>query len=311
MATTSGADPGRSAAVGVPVAGRRRLVALGEAIAGIGATARPDLPWRLTRDPWAVLVSEVMTQQTQVARVVPSYRRFMARFPTPVACATASVGEVLTHWDGLGYNRRARNLHRTATVVVARHGGRLPTTLSGLLDLPGVGPYTARAVLAFAFDADVGVVDTNAGRVLARAVAGRPLKAAEAQATVDAMVPAGRGWAFNQGLLDIGALHCTRRSPECGGCPISRRCAWSRSGRGTADPAGGSAGAPRRQTAFEGSDRQGRGRLVAALRRGPVSLPSLADATGWTDDGGRAARVADDLVAEGLAVRTGRSLTLP
>ncbi len=310
MPTTSGTDVGRAAG-GVPVDGRRRLAALGEAIAAIGPSARPDLPWRLTRDPWAVLVSEVMAQQTQVTRVVPSFERFMARFPTPAACAAATVGEVLTFWDGLGYNRRARNLHRTASVVVARHGGRLPTALPGLLDLPGVGPYTARAVLAFAFGADVGLVDTNAGRVLARAVAGRPLRAAEAQATVDAMVPAGKGWDFNQGLLDIGALCCTRRSPDCGRCPIARRCRWRRSGNAAADPAGGSAGASRRQPAFEGSDRQGRGRLVAALRRGPVPVSSLADAAGWSGDRDRAARVAEALVAEGLAVRTGRVLTLP
>jgi A/G-specific adenine glycosylase len=125
---------------------------------------RPELPWRSTRDPWSVLVSEVMAQQTQVARVVPAYQRFLVAFPTPAACAAAPLAAILRAWAGLGYNRRAKSLHRAAIVVVDRHGGRVPGTLDDLLGLPGVGPYTARAVLAFAFGADVGVVDTNAGR---------------------------------------------------------------------------------------------------------------------------------------------------
>src|SRR5690606_14991271 len=125
-----------------------------------------DLPWRRTRDPWSVLVSELMLQQTQVARVLPRYSAFLARWPTPAMCAAASVGEVVEAWAGLGYNRRAVHLHRCAVVVVDEHGGRLPTDLPGLLALPGIGPYTARAVLAFAHEADeVGVVDTNAARV--------------------------------------------------------------------------------------------------------------------------------------------------
>src|SRR5258708_33801022 len=133
-----------------------------------GARHRRDLPWRRVRNPWAVLVSELMLQQTQTARVIPAWTTFMNRFPTVRACAVSSVGEVITQWHGLGYNRRAVHLHRAAVAVVEQHGGEIPRQLDALLALPGIGPYTARAVLAFAFEDDVGVLDTNAGRILAR-----------------------------------------------------------------------------------------------------------------------------------------------
>jgi A/G-specific adenine glycosylase len=264
---------------------------------------RPELPWRSTRDPWSVLVSEVMAQQTQVARVVPAYGRFLLAFPTPAACAAAPLAAILRAWAGLGYNRRARNLHRAAIVVVDRHGGRVPGTLDDLLGLPGVGPYTARAVLAFAFGADVGVVDTNAGRVLSRAVAGRSMTAAEAQRLVDAMVPGGRGWSFGQALLDLGASVCVAGEPRCHLCPVRRRCRWSATGRRDADPARGSAGVSTAQSAFAGSDRQGRGRLVAALRHRDLPPDEIPSAMGWPDDPARAARVLDGLLRDGLVVR--------
>jgi A/G-specific adenine glycosylase len=278
----------------------------------IGDTRRPDLPWRHTRDPWAVLVSETLAQQTQLARVVPAYHRFLAAFPDPAACASAPLGDVLRAWDGMGYNRRAKNLHGAARAIVGDHAGAVPDDLAALLALPGVGPYTARAVLAFAFGHDVGVVDTNAGRVIARGVAGRPVGAAEAQATVDAMVPPGRGWPFGQALLDLGATVCTAREPGCPLCPVRRRCRWWAAGRPDPDPARGSAGVSVAQPRFAGSDRQGRGRIVAALRAGPLPADGLAAAAGWPDDPGRAARVADRLVAEGLVVRDRRgALRLP
>jgi len=159
---------------------------------------RRDLPWRDTRDPWAVLIAEIMAQQTQVNRVVPRWHEFLERWPTPAVLAAASLADVLRAWQGLGYPRRAANLHRSAQVVVADPGlgGSLPDTLEGLLALPGIGPYTARAVLAFAHEADVGVVDTNTGRILAR-VGGRRLGARAAQVAADAWVPAGEGWAWN------------------------------------------------------------------------------------------------------------------
>jgi A/G-specific adenine glycosylase len=270
--------------------------------AGSG-TRRPDLPWRSTRDPWAVLVSEVMAQQTQLSRVVPAYRRFLDRFPDPAACASAPLADVLRAWEGLGYNRRAANLHRTAVALVTDHGGRVPDDLATLMGLPGIGSYTARAVLAFAFEADIGVVDTNAGRVLARAVAGHPIPLREAQRLVDSMVPAGGGWEFGQALLDLGASVCQSGVPRCGECPLRRRCRWAARGLDLPDPALGSAAVSVPQSPFVGSDRQGRGRLVDRLRRGGVQPDRVAEAAGWPDDPDRAARVAGDLVAEGLAVR--------
>jgi A/G-specific adenine glycosylase len=298
-----------------------RVRALGTAIetwgsSNLGATRRDDLPWRSTRDPWSVLVAEALAQQTQLSRVIPAYHRFLGAYPTPAACAAAPLGDVLIAWAGMGYNRRARNLHRAAAAIVADHGGEVPDALDALLALPGVGPYTARAVLAFAFERDVGVVDTNAGRVLARAAAGRTLGKDEAQTLVDAMVPPGKGWSFGQALLDLGATVCTSRAPDCGACPVRRRCRWARSGRPDPDPARGSAGVSAGVSAagspFAGSDRQGRGRLVAALREGPVAPVGQAAAAGWPDDPSRARRVADGLVADGLAVRGGNgTLRLP
>jgi A/G-specific adenine glycosylase len=280
----------------------------GALLAWWGEHGRHDLPWRATRDPWAVLVSELMLQQTQVARVIPKYHAFIARFPDPPACAASAAGEVVTLWAGLGYNRRALNLHRAAVVVNDQHAGRLPDDLTGLLALPGIGPYTARAVLAFAFERDVGVVDTNAARVLARVEGGR-LTLGEVQRAADAAVPPGDAWAWNQAMLDLGASVCTARAPACERCPVRASCAWRGSGP---DPAVGSAGVSGRQSRFDGSDRQGRGRLVDALRRGPVARAAIAEAMGWPDDPTRAERVAATVVADGLAVRddTG-TLTLP
>ena len=271
---------------------------------------RRDLPWRRTRDPWAILVSELMLQQTQVARVIPKYHAFLDRFPDPASCAAAPAGAVVEAWAGLGYNRRAVQLHRAATVVVERHGGRLPDGIDALLALPGIGPYTARAVATFAFEAPAGVVDTNAARVLARAVAGRRVVGRERQAIADGMVPAGRGWAWNQAILDLGATVCTSGTPHCQGCPLAAApaCAWFGAGRPDPDPAAGPAGRP---PPFAGSDRQGRGRLVDALRRGPVPRDGIALAAGWPDDPVRASRAAAGLVADGLAVDAGDVLALP
>jgi A/G-specific adenine glycosylase len=244
-----------------------------------------------------------MLQQTQVSRVVPKWHAFLARFPTPASCAAAPSGEVVALWAGLGYNRRALNLHRAAVAVVADHGGRVPGDLDALLALPGIGPYTARAVLVFAYERDIGLVDTNAGRFLARAVAGRPLARAEAQAVADAAVPPGHGWAWGQAVFDLGAGRCTKRAPGCGGCPLRGVCQWQLSGGLGPDPAGGSAGVSTPQSRFEGSFRQGRGRLVDALRVGPLPGPAVALAAGWPADPERAEAAARSLVADGLAFR--------
>lgn len=273
------------------------------------AAAHRDLPWRRTRDPWAVLVSEAMLQQTQVARVVPKYHDFLERFPTPATCAAASQGEVVTLWAGLGYNRRAVQLHRAARAMVAEHDGAVPDSIASLLALPGVGPYTARAVLAFAFEQDAAIVDTNVARVLARRE-GHRLRPAEVQRLADGWLPAGSAWAWNQGMLDLGATRCTPRAPRCDGCPVAAGCAWAVEGNPDPDPAVGSAGVSGGQSRFEGSDRQGRGRLIDALRRGPVDERDLAVVMGWPDDEERAARVAAGLVAEGIVASDGTQFSL-
>lgn len=263
-----------------------------------------DLPWRRTRDPWGVLVSEVMAQQTQVARIIPRWEAFMERFPTPESLAEAPLADLLRLWQGLGYPRRARALHEAARRI--RDSGRFPSTVEQLMDLPGVGPYTARAVAAFAFDLDVGVLDTNVGRLLAR-LAGERLRPAAAQTMADDLVPKGDAWIWNQVVMDFGATVCTARTPRCDGCPVNKQCAWAGSTERT-DPAQGSAGVSGKQARFEGSDRQARGRLLAALVDGPI----LAVAVAVVMD--RDSVVADcllaDLVAEGLCRRVDDEIVL-
>lgn len=238
-----------------------------------------------------------MLQQTQVDRVVPHYERFVEAYPTPAACAAGGPAEVVRRWSGLGYNRRALNLHRAAASIVDLHGGLVPPKDEELRALPGVGPYTARAVRSFGFGEDVAAVDTNGVRVLARAVAGSRLTAANAFALGDRLVPRTGSWEFNQSMFDLGATVCSAR-PDCAHCPLRRQCVWRR--RGGGDPWRASPAA-RRQSAFSGSDRQGRGRLLEALRRGNVPAAAIPVACGWPEDGARAQRVAAALVEEGFA----------
>ena len=285
------------------------------AVLGWAAGRRDDLPWRHTRDPWAVLVSELMLQQTQVSRVVPRWHRFLERFPTVAVCAAAGVGAVVEEWAGLGYNRRAVGLHRAAVTIVEQHGGAVPDDLDDLRALPGIGPYTARAVLAFAYERDVAVVDTNVGRILARQ-SGQRCTAKVAQERADDLVPAGEGWAWNQAMLDLGALVCTKRTPTCEACPVASTCAWSADGRPEPDPAVGSAGVSTGQSPFEGSFRQGRARLLDVVRLGdPVPPANFTAACGWLDreDGDADARdAAASLVRDGLvAACDDGSLVLP
>jgi A/G-specific adenine glycosylase len=252
-----------------------------------------DLPWRRTRDPWAVLVSELMLQQTGVARVEPRYRAFLRRFPDPATCAAATVGDVVSLWQGLGYNRRAVNLHRCASAVVAEHGGRLPVTIDELVALPGIGPYTARAVLAFAHEQPIGILDVNVARTLSRLLGRRV-----SQADADALAAAPEDpWSWNQAVMELGATTCRPR-PLCDDCPVASQCAWRGGEDGGPDPWVRS----RQQSRFEGSDRQGRGRLVDALRLGPVASADLPAVMGWPDDQARADRVARTLLPDGLAV---------
>jgi A/G-specific adenine glycosylase len=273
-----------------------------QALLSWSARTRRDLPWRRTRDPWAILVSELMLQQTQVPRVLPKYEAFLRRFPTPAACAALPVGAVIDEWAGLGYNRRAVNLHRAAVAIVEHHDGSLPDDLAALLALPGVGLYTARAVLAFAFERDVGLVESNTARVLARS-SNRVLSAREAQVLADELVPLRQGWAWNQAMIDLGATVCLRRAPRCEACPIRDVCRWD----GGPDPAWPA----NRQSTFAGSDRQGRGRLVDVLRRGPVPVEDVPEACGWLADAARAHRAAESLVADGLAKLDDGVLSLP
>lgn len=267
------------------------------AVLAWGAPRLRDLPWRATRDPWAVLVAEVMLQQTQVDRVVPKWQAFLAVYPSPAGCAAAALGDVLRLWQGLGYPRRARNLHATAQAVVEHHDGALPADLDALLALPGIGPYTARAVLAFAFERDVAVVDTNIARVLAR-VAGERLTARRVQAAADQLTPVGDGWLWNQTVMDLGAVVCRPR-PRCDECPTCHTCRWALAGCPDPDPATGSAGVSTPQARFEGSMRQRRGAVLRRLGAGPAPLAALDPEAVAT------------LVGDGLVVVSGGVARLP
>jgi len=238
-----------------------------------------------------------MLQQTQADRVIPKWRAFIDAYPDAVACASASLADVLRLWQGLGYPRRARNLRHAAELIVERHAGVLPDDLDALLALPGIGPYTARAVLAFAFERDVAVVDTNIARVLARSV-GERLTPKRAQAIADDAVPNGDGWIWNQVIMDLGATLC-RPTPVCSPCPIRGSCSWNRAGHPDPDPAVGSAGVSTRQAPFDGSDRQARGRVLAALHEGSRPLEEF--------DG----RILATLVSDRLVEVDGHTARLP
>lgn len=299
---------------GAPIAGLDERDGRHARLIGWWEAERRNLPWRRTRDPWLVLVSEVMLQQTQVDRVLPYFEAFAERWPTPEQCAAAELAEVLAAWQGLGYPRRARNLWQTAAIITERHGGGMPANLDDLLALPGVGPYTARAVQAFALGIDTGVVDTNVGRILARWT-GRRLGPREAQHIADELVPVGESWAWNQAMMDLGAQVCTRRDPSCGRCPVQPWCAWGSAfvgsePSGQPDPADRSAGVSARQAPFEGSDRQARGRLLAALSDGPLPTARAAAAMRLEHDAARAQRLVAELIAEGLVSAAASQLRL-
>ena len=193
------------------------------------AQAKRDLDWRRTRDPYHVWISEIMLQQTRVATVLPYYRRFLARFATVEALARAKIDAVLRHWAGLGYYSRARNLHRAAQQIVAQHGGEFPRTLEEAVALPGIGPYTAAAVLSIAYGEPHSVLDGNVARVLARleAIRGdlrRPQRWRKLAAAADRLLPAKTAGDWNQAMMELGATVCLPRAPQCGACPVMRWC---------------------------------------------------------------------------------------
>ena len=274
--------------------------------------ARP-LPWRAAEvSPWAVLVSEFMLQQTQVARVVPKWEAWIRRWPTPAALASEPPAEAVRAWDRLGYPRRALWLHRAAVEIVERHGGEVPDDLDALLALQGIGPYTARAIAAFAFGRRHPVVDTNTRRVIARAVLGQaqpgPPSTARDLAEMSAVLPESDAAArvFNAAAMELGATVCTARTPDCDACPIATACAWRLAGYPAYD-------GPRKavQARFEGSDRQVRGLVMRELRAAhrPVARDELTRL--WAD-AAQLDRAIDGLVADGLAVADPQgSLGLP
>jgi A/G-specific adenine glycosylase len=269
-------------------------------------TLSRDLPWIAHRDPWAVLVSEVMLQQTQTSRVIGPWTTFIASFPSPRSCADAPLSTVLRLWSGLGYHRRAKALHDAAKVIRDEFDGTVPRAVVDLRRLPGVGEYTANAVASFAFGDGVAVVDTNVGRVLARAIANRTLGLVEARTLANELLPRSNGSSFNQSMLDLGAQFCTS-APKCASCPVARVCAWNI--EGGPDPAPRSAAVSRPQSKFQGSERQARGRLLAALRERPRTMRHLVACVEGADVE-RGATLVAGLIADGLVERRGQLVRL-
>lgn len=269
-------------------------------LAWYGRNAR-DLPWRRPdASPWAVVVSEIMLQQTPVTRVLPAYRAWLERWPSPAALAAASPGDAVRQWGRLGYPRRALRLHAAATRMVDHHGGAVPSSYAELRRLPGIGAYTAAAVAAFAFGQRHPVLDTNVRRVLARVLTGAPHPPRTGTVAethlAESLLPAHPATAarWSVAAMELGALVCTARAPRCTECPVAAHCAWRLAGQPPAVTS-----ARRRGQRYAGTDRQARGRLLAILRaaEGPVSPEALA--AGWEESGQRV-RALEGLVADGL-----------
>lgn len=289
-----------------------------------------DLPWRAPgTSAWAILLSEIMSQQTPVARVAPLWRQWLDNWPTPADLAVAPTDEILRAWANLGYPRRALRLRECAAAIVDRHDGEVPDTVSDLLALPGIGEYTARAVAAFAFGRAVPVVDTNVRRVHRRLARGEflqgPAKTGDLADVADlmpwvdddpALVKKGydnprhdvaarpEALSMCSSLMELGATVCTARSPKCSECPVSSRCRWVALGR-PEPSAADSAAAKKRVQKFEGTDRQVRGRIMAILRGEGASAATSVTATvaelvDTSEDEAQRSRALDSLVADGL-----------
>ena len=271
-----------------------------------------DLPWRAPDfGAWGILVSEIMLQQTPVARVIPRLEQWLRRWPTPADLAASPPGEAVRAWDRLGYPRRALRLHAAAVAITQQHGGVVPSNVDELLALPGIGDYTARAVAAFAFGLRHPVVDTNVRRVIARAVEGRaeagPPSTRRDLAAMEALLPASLPDArlFNAAMMELGAVVCTARAPRCDVCPIADSCAWRAEGYPAYE-------GPRAavQARFEGSDRQVRGLIMAELRGSEIPLAAAELETVWPDAVQRDRALAG-LLADGLAVEVAQGYELP
>jgi A/G-specific adenine glycosylase len=270
-----------------------------------------DLPWRRpTATAWGVLVSEFMLQQTPVARVLPVYDAWLERWPHPADLAAEASGEAIRAWGRLGYPRRAVRLHAAATAITEQHGGQVPDDYDALRALPGVGDYTASAILAFAFGRRQPVLDTNVRRVLARVVSGdefppNAVTVAERAAARD-LLPADEPTAatWSVALMELGALVCTATAPRCDACPVRTSCAWHAAGHPAYD------GPPRRGQAWAGTDRQCRGRLMALARDAEGSVSAVAMERAWPEPEQRA-RCLSGLVTDGLLMPSGDGYTLP
>jgi A/G-specific adenine glycosylase len=270
-----------------------------------------QLPWRDSETtPWGVLLSEIMAQQTPVVRVAPMWIEWIERWPTPAALAASSPADIVRAWGKLGYPRRALNLHAAATRIREDFGGEVPSDVDALESLPGIGSYTARAVASFAFGQRVPVVDTNIRRVLARAVLGiaepEPPRTKVDMDLMESVLPADavESVAVNAGVMELGAVFCTARSPNCGECLIAEQCAWALAGF----PA--NAGRTRTpQAKYEGSVRQARGAILALARE--RMLITDADITKAVPDPARRDRALEGLLTDGLIVNVKRGYELP
>jgi A/G-specific adenine glycosylase len=287
-------------------------VQLGERIADWYASGHRDLPWRRPGFPaWGTLVSEFMLQQTPVARVIPALERWLTRWPTPADLAAVPPGDAVRAWERLGYPRRALRLHGAATAIADRHGNQVPADVDALLDLPGVGPYTARAVAAFAYGIRTPVVDTNVRRVLARALRGQgeagPPRTVADLLEMEAVLPADptRARLVNAGTMELGQTVCTARAPRCEACPVADLCAWRAAGYPSYE---GQRAAVQKK--YEGSDRQVRGLVLRELRASDTPVPVTVIEGLWPD-AGQLARAVDGLLRDGLIVRDDDEYGLP
>jgi A/G-specific adenine glycosylase len=259
-----------------------------------------DLPFRATSDPFSVLVSETMAQQTQAERAGERWTSFIARWPTPAALAAASPADVLRAWRGLGYNRRGLNLWRAARAIAEDHGGVVPADVASLERLPGVGPYTARAVAAIAFGRPVGAVDTNTRRVVTRIAGAWGAAPRAVQELADSAVPPGRAADWTHAVMDVGARFCRPAAPRCAECPAARWCRWE-AAAGSASPPAGPRRAPARP--FPSTRRWLRGRILDRLRAAEGAAWIVIESPIGTHDAEAVVAALDGLAGDGLLER--------